>query len=73
VTNWIGDDAQLVKLYTQIRRHNPEGDTLYIDGTVSKKYEKDGRKLVEFQLMGKNQDGELSVQGHAVAALPSKP
>ncbi|HEY4372179.1 MAG TPA: MaoC family dehydratase N-terminal domain-containing protein [Burkholderiales bacterium] len=72
VTNWIGDDGQLTKLYTQIRRHNPEGDTLYINGSVTKKFEKDGKKLVEFQLIGKNQDDELSVQGHAVASLPSR-
>ena len=70
VTNWIGDDAELRKLYTQIRRHNPEGDTLYIDGSVTKKFEKDGKKLVEFSLIGKNQDGELSIQGYATAELP---
>ena len=72
VTNWIGDDGELRKLYTQIRRHNPEGDTLYIDGSITKKYEKDGQKLVEFALIGNNQDGELSIQGHAVAQLPSR-
>jgi acyl dehydratase len=72
MTNWIGDDGQLVKLYSQIRRHNPEGDSIFIDGEVSRKLEIDGRKCVEVQLIGRNQDGELSIQGHAVAALPSK-
>ena len=72
VTNWIGDEGEMRKLHTQIRRHNPEGDTLYIDGSVTKKYEKEGRKLVEFSLIGNNQDGELSIHGHAVAELPSR-
>jgi acyl dehydratase len=72
VTNWAGDDGMLVKLYSQIRRHNPEGDTLFIDGEITRKLELDGRKCVEIQLIGKNQDGELSIQGHAVAALPSR-
>ncbi len=72
VTNWAGDDALLVKLYSQIRRHNPEGDTLFIDGEISRKLEFEGRKCVEIQLTGRNQDGELSIQGHAIAALPAK-
>ena len=73
VTNWIGDDAELRNLHTQIRRHNPEGDTLYIDGQVSRKYVQDGKKLVEFSLIGNNQDGELSIQGRATAELPGRP
>jgi hypothetical protein len=34
---------------------------------------KDGKKLVEFALIGNNQDGELSIQGHATAELPGRP
>ena len=25
ITNWIGDDGMLHKLYCEIRRHNPDG------------------------------------------------
>jgi hypothetical protein len=73
VTNWIGDDGRLVKLSSQIRRHNPEGDTLYVNGEVTKKTEADGRKLVELSLVAENQDGERSAHGYAVAELPSRP
>jgi hypothetical protein len=55
-----------------VRRHNPEGDTLFIDGRVARKFEEGGRKLVEFQLDARNQDGERSAVGKAVAALPSR-
>ena len=72
VTNWIGDDGRLVKLYSQIRRHNPEGDLLFIRGEVTKKFEENGTKLVEISLTSENQDGERSAYGHAVAALPSR-
>ncbi|MFM9887696.1 MAG: acyl dehydratase, partial [Burkholderiales bacterium] len=72
VTNWIGDDGMLRKLYSEIRRHNPEGDTLYIDGSVTGKYEENGRKLVEIDLLAVNQDGERSAHGKAVAELPSR-
>ena len=72
ITNWIGDDAMLTHLYTEIRRHNPEGDLLTIDGSVTGKREENGQRLVDFELVARNQDGELSRRGTATAALPSK-
>ncbi len=33
ITNWIGDDGFLHKSKCQIRRHNPDGDVIFIDGT----------------------------------------
>jgi len=72
ITNWIGDDGMLRKLKCEIRRHNPEGDTIFINGEVSRKYEEKNRKLVEFTLRADMHDGDLSVKGTAVAELPSK-
>ena len=72
VPNWIGDDAQLVHLYTEVRRHNPEGDLLTIDGRISGKRVEGGRHLVDFELVARNQDGELSAHGHATAELPAR-
>ncbi|MEK7863876.1 MAG: acyl dehydratase, partial [Chloroflexota bacterium] len=72
VTNWIGDDGMLQRLHCRIRRHNPEGDTVFIDGTVTQKFEREGRKLIEIELIAVNQDGERSAQGSAVAELPSR-
>ncbi len=72
VTNWIGDAGQLVHLYSEIRRHNPAGDLLTIDGQVSAKREEGGRHLVDFELEAYNQDGELSCRGTATAALPAR-
>lgn len=72
VTNWIGDDGMLRSLKCQVRRHNPEGDTLFIDGSVTRKFEQQGRKLVEFDLLAKTQDGERSAVATAVAELPAK-
>ena len=73
VTNWIGDDGMLHRLSCEIRRHNPEGDTLFIRGTVTGKYASDdGKKYVEFALVAENQDGDLSARGTAVAQLPSR-
>ena len=45
LTNWMGDDGFLRRAHCKIRRHNPEGDTLLIDGTVMGKRVEDGRHL----------------------------
>jgi len=72
MTNWIGDDGMLHKLSCEIRRHNPEGDTLFIHGTVTGKYASDGKTYVECALVAENQEGDLSARGTAVAQLPSR-
>ncbi len=72
ITNWIGDDGMLHKLTSEIRRHNPEGDIVYINGEVTGKYEEGGKKYVSFDILATNQDGELSARGTAVAELPGK-
>ena len=72
ITNWIGDNATLTHLYSEIRRHNPEGDLLTIEGKVVNKREEKGKFLVDFELQAKNQDGELSASGKATASMPSR-
>lgn len=72
LTNWIGDDGFLRESKTQIRRHNPEGDTLFIDGEVTGVSEQDGIGLVEIKHQALNQDGELSIHGTGIVALPRR-
>jgi acyl dehydratase len=72
-TNWMGDDGFLVNARSKIRRHNPEGDMLFIDGIVTAKRIEGGRHLVEVEQKAVNQDGELSVIGSFVVALPGRP
>jgi acyl dehydratase len=71
LTNWMGDEGTLRRATSKIRRHNPEGDTLFIDGRVTRKFE-DGRRLVEIKQEARNQDGELSVVGTGLVELPSR-
>jgi acyl dehydratase len=70
LTNWMGDDGVLRRAECKIRRHNPEGDLLRIDGTVARKFVEEGRHLVEITQEARNQDGELSVIGSGVVELP---
>jgi len=72
MTNWIGDDGFLHKTGCQIRRHNPDGDVIFIDGTVIRKFEENGKKYVEVEQKATTHRGELSAFGTSVAELPSK-
>ncbi len=72
LTNWIGDEGFLRSLKVEIRRHNPVGDTVFIDGEVVRTYEEEGRHYAEIAQTAVNQDGELSVKGKAVVRLPSR-
>jgi acyl dehydratase len=72
LTNWMGDDGFLCSASCKIRRHNPEGDLLFIDGKVVRKYVEDGRHLVAIEQSARNQDDELSVLGSGVVELPSR-
>jgi len=72
MTNWMGDDGFLRRATCKIRRHNPEGDLLFIDGKVTGKRVEGGRHLVDIEQEAHNQDGELSIIGTGTVELPSK-
>jgi acyl dehydratase len=48
------------------------GDSITCKGTVTKKYEAEGKRLVEGDLIALNQKGETALQGSFTAELPSK-
>jgi acyl dehydratase len=72
LTDWMGDAGFLVRATSRLRRHNPEGDLLFIDGKVTGKRVENGRHLVDIEQVARNQDGELSVVGSGTVALPSR-
>jgi acyl dehydratase len=72
LTNWMGDHGFLRSAHCKIRRHNPEGDLLYLKAKVTRVWTEDGRKLVEIEQAAHNQDGELSVLGGGVVELPGR-
>jgi acyl dehydratase len=72
LTNWMGDDGFLRTSECKIRRHNPEGDAVFIDGSVVAKTIEEGRYLVTVQQKAVNQDGELSAIGSGVIQLPCR-
>jgi acyl dehydratase len=72
LTNWMGDDGFLRNAKCKIRRHNPEGDLIFIKGRVTRKFVEDGRHLVAIEQEAHNQDGEQSVVGSGIVELPSR-
>jgi len=71
-TNWMGDDGFLRQSNCQIRRHNPDGDVIFIEGEVTRKFEEDGKKLVEITQKAMTHRNEVSAFGTAIVELPSK-
>ncbi|MFT5481849.1 MAG: hypothetical protein ACI9GW_000494 [Halieaceae bacterium] len=55
-----------------MRRHNPDGDAIYIDGSVTRKFVEDGKHLVEITQRAETHRGELSASGTAIVELPSR-
>ena len=72
VTNWMGDAGFLKRVRTEMRRFNTMGDSTWCKGKVSKKYIKDGHALVDIEIWGENQRGELTTPGVATVALQSR-
>jgi hypothetical protein len=70
ITNWMGDNGFLQRSHCEIRRHNPDGDALFIDGIVRRKFAENGKHLVEIGQTAKTHRGELSASGVAVVELP---
>jgi len=72
LTNWMGDTGFLRKANCKVRRHNPEGDLLFIKAKVKRKFVEGERHLVEIEQEGRNQDHEQSVVGSGIVELPSR-
>ena len=71
VSNWMGDAAFLKRVRTQMRGFNIMGDSTWCRGKVTKKYVKDGYALVDIEIRGENQRGEVTTPGMATVLLPS--
>ncbi len=72
VTNWMGDAAFLKRVRSEMRRFNTMGDSTWCKGKVARKYIKDGYALVDLEIWGENQRGELTTPGMATVVLPSR-
>jgi acyl dehydratase len=70
VTNWMGDDGFLKKLYVQVRQPGIYGDIQTYRGRITGKDE--DRGLVRLEITGTNQESEVSTRGEAEVLLPRR-
>ena len=70
VTDWMGDDAELKRLRVELRKFVIMGDLLTLTGTVTRKFvNEQGEHLVELDLQGTSQRGEVVCPGTATVKL----
>ena len=72
LTNWMGDDGFLTKMYVELRLFNVVGDTTWCRGKVIAKREEGDERLVDLEIWGENQRGAISTKGTATIRLPHK-
>jgi len=72
ITNWMGDDAWIADLHTEIRGFNFHGDTTLLTGQVVEKTVEDNIASVVLSVRGTNQREEVTCLGTATVRLPSR-
>jgi acyl dehydratase len=70
ITDWLGEEGELLRFKVRFKAIVWPGDVITNTGTIVKKYEDEGKGLVEIELSGKRQDGQGTVAGSATASLP---
>jgi acyl dehydratase len=71
VTDYVGRE-NLRKFKVRFATRVWPGDTITCKGTVTKKYEQGGKRMIEGDLVALNQKGEAAIQGSFTAELPSR-
>jgi acyl dehydratase len=70
VTNWMGDEGFLRKLYVQVKTPNIYGDTTRYSGKVLEKTLEEGKGVVKLGISGVNQARVVTTGGRAEVVLP---
>jgi len=72
MTDWMGDDGWLVSQTSEIRKFNYMGDSHILTGEVVGKRIEQGQCVVDIDMRGTNQRGDVTCPGRATVALPSR-
>jgi len=72
MTDWIGDHGILKMLDTSVLLPNVLGDIVRFAGTVTNKRIEGDQCLVDVELKGLRQDGEISCKGTSTVQLPAR-
>jgi acyl dehydratase len=72
ITDWIGQQGALLKLNGSYRGMNKVHEDIFCKGKITKKYTENGRNCVKLDIWVENPQGDKTVTGNAVIALPSR-
>jgi len=70
--DWAGDEGWIEKLAVEYRRMDTVHSTLTAKGKVTKKYQQDGKNLIDLEVWVENDKGEVTTPGSAVVSLPPR-
>ena len=69
VSSWLAHRGRIKRISCQYRGMDFPDQTMRVTGRVSKKYEADGKKIVELQIWTENADGKKTTPGQAVVHI----
>lgn len=68
--DWVGNEGKIVKFGCSYRGMDFPDQDIVCHGLVTKKYEQDGKKLVDLEIWTENPEGRKTSPGTATVALP---
>ncbi len=72
ITDWMGDEGFLRRLYFEMRRQQRPGDTMVCKARVTGKYERDGQGGVDLEVWAENAREGVTTPGQATVVLPRR-
>lgn len=72
VTDWMGDDAIVLRQHDELRAFNYHGDVQFVEGHVVAKRVEQERHLVDLEVTMTNQRGAEALRGEVTVALPTR-
>ena len=72
VTDWIGQQGILKRLQCQYRGMDAPGNAITAKGSVTRKYEEGGQRMVDCSIWLENAEGQNTTPGYATVILPSR-
>ena len=70
VHDWVGNDGRIKSYGCSYRGMDFPNEDIVCKGVVTKKYEKDGEKLVDLEIWTENPKGQKTTPGTATVKLP---
>ena len=71
VHDWVGNNGRIKRYGCSYRGMDFPNQDITCKGTVLKKYEENGEKLVDLEIWTENPDGKKTTPGHATVSLKS--